>query len=233
MATVGKRRPRRRVSGTAVGKRRAPARRRTTAHRAPARRRVSGTAAVGSTRGRRRRVSGTGAGSMMKQVVPMAVGMGIGVAVQHFALRPLEAKIAAHAPMAAKFFAAGEILLGGYIALKAKKPIMKGVGLGIMAGGVQAGVKQLNLYHESPSVQGVGDYTTVRIPVNGQVRDMLSGIVKNRNGETFTNMVAGTERWGNNEQDRTNMLAGLYGLYDDGMMDESQNYLVPKGISRF
>jgi hypothetical protein len=169
---------------------------------------------------------------MMKQVVPMAVGMGIGVAVQHFALRPLEAKIAAHAPMAAKFFAAGEILLGGYIALKSKKPIIKGIGLGIMAGGVQAGVKQLNLYHESPSVSGIGDYTTVRIPVNGRLRDQLSGIVRDRNGDTYTSMVAGSEAMNNYSQTRTNLLAGIYGLqgmYDDGGQDESQNYLPVKG----
>lgn len=223
-------RPARRVSGTAaVGR----PRRRSSAP-AARRRRVSGTAAVGATHHRRRRVSGTGAGGLMKQVIPMAVGMGVGVGIQHFALRPLEAAIARRAPMAAKFFAVGEILLGGYIALKAKKPMVKGVGLGIMAGGVQAGVKQLNIYHESPAVQGVGDYTTVRIPVNGQVREMLSGIIEDRNGNTYTSMVAGSEYMTREQQSRTNLLAGIYGLqgmFDDGMQDESQDYLPPKGYS--
>ncbi len=243
MAVVGKRRKttRRRVSGTAaVGRRR---RRSTTHHRPPARRRraVSGTSAVGRTHRRRRSVSGTGAKGLMKQVVPMAVGMAAGVAVQHFALRPLEAKIAQKAPMAAKFFAIGEILLGGYVALKAKHPIVKGIGLGIMAGGVQTGVKQLNLYHESPAVQGVGDYTTVRIPVNGQVREMLSGIVRNQNGDTYTSMVAGSDYDGVGDYEmsgrisddrlrRTNLLAGIYGL-DDAMGEvEQDNYLPPKGM---
>lgn len=242
--------PRKRVSGTAaVGRRR---RRSTTSHAAPRRRRrVSGTA-VGSSHHRRRRrsVSGTSATGLMKQVIPMAVGMAAGVGVQHFLLRPIESQIARRMPMAAKFFAVGEVILGGFVALKAKNPIMKGVGLGIMAGGVQAGVKQLNIYHESPSVQGVGDYTTVRIPVNGQVREMLSGIVRDRNGDTYTSLVAGSEMGGYDDEsvgnyddgvggrisddrvDRTNMLAGIYGLYeDDGVGElESDNYLDPKGV---
>lgn len=171
----------------------------------------------------------------------MAVGMAAGVGIQHFALRPLEAKIARSAPMAAKFFAVAEILLGGFIALKVKNPIVKGVGLGIMAGGVQTGVKQLNLYHESPAVQGVGDYTTVRIPVNGQVREMLSGIVRNQNGDTYTSLVAGSDndvmgeyevngRISDYRMRRTDLLAGIYGLGESDMGElEQDNYLPVKG----
>lgn len=234
MATaVGKRR-RRRVSGTAaVGRRRRTRRVSSTRRAAPRRhttRRVSGTAAVGRRR-RRRGVGSTGsASSLVKQVIPMAVGMAAGVAAQHFILRPLEAKIAAHMPMAAKFFAGAEILLGGYVALKAKNPIVRGAGLGIMAGGVQGVTKQFNLYHESPSVQGVGDYTTVRIPVNGTMRDMLSGIIDNRNGDTHTSMIAGAEnRISDERMSRTNMLAGIYGIYEMGD-SEADNYLDPKGM---
>ena len=229
MATVGRRRRRattaskprrrRRVSGTAaVGR----------THR---RRRVSGTAAVGRTRRRRRSVGATG-GSLMKQIVPLAVGMAGGAAAQHFILRPLEKKIAQHAPMAAKFMAVGEIVLGGFVAMKAKNPMMKGVGLGIMAGGVHSGMKQLNLYHESPSVQGVGDYTTVRIPVNGQIRGMLNGIVRDQHGDTYTSLVAGTDEMGSRDTlrnrekfSRTNLLAGLYGIQSG----ENDAYLDPKG----
>jgi hypothetical protein len=167
---------------------------------------------------------------MMKKIVPMAIGMAAGVGAQHFLLRPLEKKIAEKMPMAAKFMAVGEILLGGFVAIKAKNPIMQGVGLGIMAGGVNSGVKQLNLYHESPAVQGVGDYTTVRIPVNGQLRSMLNGIVRDQHGETRTHLVAGAG-WDNYSQSRTNLLAGIYGLGERGYAGDSEadNYLQPKG----
>lgn len=232
-AAVGKRR-RRRVSGTAaVGRRRR--RVSSSTHRAPRRRtrRVSGTAAVGKTHRRRRRsVGSTSATGIIKQVIPMAVGMAGGVALQHFILRPIEAKIARHMPMAAKFFAGAEVLLGGYVALKAKNPLVRGAGLGIMAGGVQGVAKQFNLYHESPAVQGVGDYTTVRIPVNGSMRDMLSGIINNRDGGTHTSMVADTEhRISDENVSRSNLLAGIYGLGDYSVgEDESENYLMPKGM---
>ncbi len=251
MATVGKRR-KRRVSGTtAVGRTRR--RRRvsgtTAVGRTRRRRRVGSTSAVGRTsHRRRRRVGATSAGGLMKQVIPMAVGMAAGVGIQHFVLRPIEAKLAQRVPMAAKFMALGEIVLGGFIALKAKNPIMKGVGLGIMAGGVQTGVKQLNIYHESPSVQGVGDYTTVRVPINGNIRNLLNGIVRHghhghhhhMHDYTRTSLVAGDEymgdsSWAENQRiDRTNLLAGIYGL--DGVGNhsgelEQDNYLEPKGYN--
>ena len=232
MAAVGKRRPRR-VSGTAAVGRRSRTRR-VSSTRAPRRRtrRVSGTAAVGRTGRRRRRVGSTGTSGMVKQIVPMAVGMGAGVGIQHFILRPLEAKIATHSPMAAKFFGAGEIFLGGYMALKAKNPIMKGAGLGIMAGGVQTVSKQFNIYHENPAVSGIGDYTTVRIPV-GELDNMLNGIVMNRNGDTRTSLVAGMDDYSMNGRisdervQRTNLLAGIYGLNSVGA--EEDDYLLPKG----
>lgn len=206
--------------GGAVGKRR--------------RKSVGSTGAVGKTRKGRRRISGTGK-DLMKQVVPMAVGMAAGVGAQHFLLRPLESKIAARFPMAAKFMAAGEIILGGYVALKAKNTIVKGVGLGIMAGGVQTGVKQLNIYHESPAVQGVGDYTTIHIPVNGHLHKMLNGIIDDRHGDTYTSLVAGSrsnykgedQEWQNDRIKRTNLLAGLYGLGEA----EEENFLQVKGAN--
>jgi hypothetical protein len=162
----------------------------------------------------------------MKNIVPMAVGMAGGVAVQHFALRPLEAKIAQSVPMAAKFMAVGEIVLGGYIALTAKNPIMKGIGLGVMAGGVQTGVKQLNIYHESPAVSGTGDYTHLNVPLGYMD---INGIVEGGHSDVRTSLVAGLgaeeENYlqpkmghhGNRPYDyhhmsRTNLLAGIYGL---------------------
>ena len=241
MAAVGKRRKRtarhhaprrRRVSGTAaVGKTRR-------------KRRVSGTAAVGRVHRRRRSVSGTGAKGLMKQVIPMAVGMAAGVGVQHFLLRPLEAKIAERVPMAAKFMAVGEIVLGGFLALKAKNPIMKGVGLGIMAGGVQTGVKQLNIYHENPAVQGVGDYTTIQVPINGQLREMMSGMMEDN--VTKTSLIAGDDmgrhHYGHGhhhhgaftaaELNRQRVLVGIYGLDDVGE-SEADNYLPYKGKQYF
>lgn len=229
MPTVGKThkrsyrksRSRPRVSSTSVGK---------TRKRTHTKRRVSGTAAVGRTtpRKRRRSVGNTG-GSLMKQVVPLAVGMAAGAAAQHFVLRPLEHKIAEKFPQGAKFFALGEVILGGYVALKAKNPIIKGAGLGIMAGGVHSGVKQLNLYRESPSVHGSGDYTTVHVPIDGQVRNMLNGIVKNQHGDTYTSMVAGSGGWDNERMRRTNMLAGIYGLDENGIGNEEDDYLQYKG----
>jgi hypothetical protein len=219
---------RRRVSGTAaVGKTRR-------------KRRVSGTAAVGKTRRKRRSVSGTGAKGLMKQVVPMAVGMAAGVGAQHFLLRPLEAKIAARFPMAAKFMSVGEIILGGFIALKAKNPIIKGAGLGIMAGGVQSGVKQLNIYHENPAVQGVGDYTTIQVPINGQLREMMSGMMENN--VTKTSLIAGDDMgrhhhrhdgFTNAELNRQRVLVGIYGLEDGMGESEADNYLPYKGKQYF
>lgn len=196
------------VRGTTVG---------TTKRR---RRRVSGTGAVGTTRARRRRVSGTGSMSMGKQIFPLAIGMAAGVGVQHFILRPIEQKISEHVPMAAKFMAVGEILIGGAMFLKAKNPIVKGVGLGIMAGGVNTGVKQLNIYHESPAVNGSGDYMHTRIPINGIVMDdhntVHTKLVAGLNDETEMllppKMGVHDRYYDNPHQYRTNLLAGLYGL---------------------
>lgn len=185
------------------------------------RRRVSGTAAVGAVKHRRRRIGATSGAAMGKQIIPLAIGMAAGVGVQHFLLRPIEQKISEHMPMAAKFMAAGEILLGGAMFLKAKNSIVKGVGLGIMAGGVNTAVKQLNIYHESPAVNGSGDYMHTRIPING--------IVMNDHNSVDTKLVAGlsdemdqvlppkvgvhNRYYDNPHQGRTNLLAGVYGLY--------------------
>jgi len=152
----------------------------------------------------------------------MAVGMGIGVIGTHYILRPLENKIASHAPMAAKFMNLGEILLGGYMAMKAKSPIMKGVGLGVMAGGVFGGLKQVNIYHESPA--GMGDYAETMIPLDGQLQRQINGVIRDSEKPTYSSLVAGSNNGIGQTQDlyRSYLLAGT----ND---DEYGEYLPPKG----
>jgi len=164
-------------------------------------RHVSGTAAVGTTsvgRTRKRRVSGTAAvgktrrkrgvsrgylgntGSQIVQVVKMGAGMAGGIALTHFVLRPIENKLAQNYPGVGKFMAGAEVLLGGLMALKARNPIVKSVGVGIMAGGVYGVMKQFHIHHESPSVSGVGEYTHTEIPVSNTVSGMLGNMHRKR-----------------------------------------------------
>jgi hypothetical protein len=164
---------------------------------------------------------------LTKQIIPLAGGMLLGYGAQHFILRPLEKHIAARSPMLGKYMGGLEILIGGLIAIKGKGAIVKGAGLGIMAGGVQVVTKQLNIYHENPAITGIGDYTTVQMPVNGEIRSMIGSILDNGN-PARTNLIAGTgrdDRWGMNDRDsRTNLLAGIYGLNGK----EEDNLLYPK-----
>lgn len=192
---------------------------------APRKRRVSGTtAAVGKTR---RRVSGTTAavgrsthrrrtvgrgflgntGSQVMQVAKMGAGMAAGMALTHFVLRPIEAKIAAKYPMAGKGMAAAEVLLGGFMALKSKNAIVKSVGVGIMAGGAHGLLKQFNIHHESPAVSGIGEFTNVTIPVSGSVAGMLAGMGVQRRmiPNSNSHLVAG-----NNNYDMHNDLYKSY-----------------------
>jgi hypothetical protein len=164
----------RRMSGTSVG--------RLSVGKVRKRRRVSGTA-VGSAGvgGRRRSVSRGflgGTGGKLKQIAVMGAGMAGGIALTHFVLRPIENKLAQQAPWAGKFMAGAEVLLGGFMALKARSPFIKSIGVGIMAGGTFGVLKQFNVHVESPSVSGVGEYTHMEIPLTNRVAGMIGNMEK-------------------------------------------------------
>lgn len=154
---VSKTKHRRRVSGTAVGTTAAVGRvTRRKHHHSPG---IMGTSKIN-------------AGSL-KSVAVVAAGMAGGFAAVHFGLRPLELKISRRYPMAAKFMAGAEILVGGVLVMKAKHPFVKAIGSGIMAAGVGGLLKQFNVHVETPAVSGVGEFTHVEIPVSGS--DYMNG----------------------------------------------------------
>lgn len=147
----------------------------------------------------------------LKQIAWMAVGVGAGAAITHVILRPVEAKLVTKWPILGKFIGAGEIFLGGFIALKAKKPFMKSLGVGILAGGVDQVFKQVNIYKHIP---GMGDMSEIRVPISGPLDDMISGILNSNTRNIYTAQVAGsnyTASVANSaqvEQDFTKVVAG-------------------------
>lgn len=175
---------RRRTVVKVVGKRRT--------HHAPPKKRkrrisgVSGVGAVGRTKtGTRRKTKkrgflGSTHGNNLKSIGVMAVGVAVGAGITHIILRPVEKKLTEKWPMIGKFIAAGEVFLGGVIALKGKSNFTKSLGVGILAGGVHGLMKQANIYKHIPGISGPGDddYTTVKIPINGMedVQRMVAGV---------------------------------------------------------
>jgi len=156
------------------------------------RRRVSG---IGSTTHRRHRRRSVGAtGGTLQNIGTLAIGMVGGALATHFALRPLENKLTAHYPQAGKIMGAVEILIGGFVAMKGKRPIIKGIGLGIMAGGVNTVMHQFNLGMASPAISGMDSgYQNIRIPISGSMTNLISGVFKDDNGRTAnTSFVAGS-----------------------------------------
>ena len=105
-------------------------------HKKPSvRRKVSGLTTTKKRTVKRRSVSGVISKQMGKEILFMAGGMIVAGIVKSKLLNPIEAKLG---NTNAKLIAGGEAVVGGVFALKSKSPFMKGVGLGIMAGGVMS-----------------------------------------------------------------------------------------------
>lgn len=197
MAAIGRRRSsRRRVGTTAVGRTRR--RRRsvgsTSIGRTHRRRRRSVGSSIGRTR-RRRRIGATGGGSTVKQVGMMAVGVAGGALLTHMALRPLEQHVVSRFPMAAKFMGAAEVLIGGYIALKAKNGLIKGVGWGVLGGGVHTMMHQFNIGKENPAIHGSDTYTPV--PISGGLEARMTRMINTSRSGLVAGVLNGTDRTSN------------------------------------
>lgn len=172
--------------------------------------------AVGATKSRtKRRRRGVGATGGIKMgtitnIAMMAAGIAGGALATHYLLRPVENYVISKAPGAVKFIGAAEILVGGMIALRAKKSIVKAVGLGIMANGTATVMKQLNI---SKGISGIDDsgFDTIRIPVNGTegIGDTIGGIIRDDRRMIHTPIVAGTFNPRTAVLDSTPMVAGL------------------------
>jgi hypothetical protein len=111
-------------------------------HKKPAakHRRVNGVTTTKKRTVKRRQVSGVMSKQMGKELLYMGAGMVVAGLVKSKVLNPLERKLTGVNP---KMIAAGEVLVGGVFALKSKNNFMKGVGLGVMAGGVMSLSAQL------------------------------------------------------------------------------------------
>ena len=184
------------------------------------RRKVSGS--IGRTHhskpGKRRRgVGATKHGGTLQNIGVLALGMVGGAMATHFALRPLENKLTARYPQAGKMMGAAEILIGGFIAFKSNKPLIKGIGLGVMAGGVNTVMHQFNLGTSNPAISGMDDgYQNIRIPISGSMTNLISGVIENSERVPNTNYVAGSD--------------DLYRNYImNGISGEDENYLPPIG----
>jgi len=156
------------------------------------RRRVSGSIGATHHRTPRRRSVGATKGGTLKNIGVLAIGMVGGAMGTHFLLRPLENKLTAQYPKAGKIMGAAEILIGGFIAMKSSKPIIKGIGLGIMAGGVNTVMHQFNLGTSNPAISGMDNgYQNIRIPISGSMTNLISGVI-NREPVPNTSYVAGS-----------------------------------------
>lgn len=174
-----------------------------THHKAPAKRRKKKHGFLGST-----------SGSSLGKIAWMAVGVGVGAGLTHVILRPVEAKLMTRWPMIGKFLGAGEIFLGGYIAMKAKSEFVKSVGVGILAGGVHGVMKQVNIYKHIPTVSG-SEMSEVRIPISGPLDDAIAGILNDSRRNVYTEAVAGSKYTSvvsntRNDIDFTKVVAGEF-----------------------
>jgi hypothetical protein len=174
---------------------------------------VSGT----TSKHRRKKKGFLGATSRvgLKEIAFMAVGVGTGAAITHIILRPVEKKLTDKWPMIGKFIAAGEVFLGGMIALKASKNFTKSLGVGILAGGVHGLMKQVGVYKEIPKLEhfisGTNDeYSEIRVPISGSMNldRMLAGILEDSRRDVYTKTVAGLNHTNVVNGNHTNIVAG-------------------------
>lgn len=194
-----------------------------------------GSTGIGKTRKTRRKKHGflgsTG-GSKLMQVAEMAVGVGIGAAATHMVLRPMEHKISQKFPWAGKLMGAGEIVLGGLVALKSTKPFIKSIGIGILAGGVHTVMQQTKLGIHSPAVNGLEDMTTLHVPINGDMREMMAGLIENNGNRYVRTPVVGKMGVLNDHNGPT--YTPTVGDPDDSMgtlTEEERDYLYsPRGM---
>ena len=122
----------------------------------------------------------------------MALGVAAGVVATNLVIRPLEAKLLEKWPMLAKYIGIGEILIGGYVALKSKHEIVKGAGIGVLATGVHNTIKHFEIFKQIPGIHGPDDYQTIRIPLNNDMRSQVAGLIDNKR-DIYTNQVAGMD----------------------------------------
>lgn len=159
-------------------------------------RRTSRTVGVTHHRPKRRKKRGflgaTAGTTNLKTIGMMAIGVAAGAGITHVILRPVEKRLTDKWPMVGKFLAAGEIFLGGMVALKGKNNFVKSLGVGILAGGVHGLMKQMNVYQHIPGIHGPGDFTEVNVPISGSFSDMVSGILEDSRRNVYTEAVAGT-----------------------------------------
>lgn len=200
-------------------------------HRKKTRRRVSGVGAIGKTTHRKKRKKqgflGSTHGSNLKQIGVMAVGVAVGAGITHVILRPIEKHLTDKWPMVGNFIAAGEVFLGGVIALKGKSNFTKSLGVGILAGGVHGLMKQANIYKHIPGVSGGGDdWHTIKIPISGadDMQRMVNGILNDGRRNIMTDTVAGSNRTHQvaDTSNRTHLVA-------DTELEDAFSFPMPKG----
>lgn len=159
---------------------------------------VSGTAAVGTTRKKTKKKGFLGASgttmARVEKIASMAMGFGVGAAGTHMILRPLEHKVVGMIPdpkvqaIAAKATPWAEMVLGAGIVWYGKGGWVSNIGWGVFGAGVHGTMKELPFHMHSPAetVNGVGQYVTTRIPMNGTIAGMVAGLIQQPNTYTKT-----------------------------------------------
>lgn len=105
----------------------------------------------------------------------VAMGMAIESIVTNMFIKPLRAKV----PMGAQMFIDPALVIAGYqISVKAKSPVLRGVGLGIMKNGVDGTVTTLRakLGGKIPGLGDMGTYYQLPQPTMGEIPQMLGEI---------------------------------------------------------
>lgn len=173
-------------------------------HHAPKKRKKATVGSTGARRKKKRAVGSMGT-SKIKQIGMMAIGVAVGAGITHIVLRPVEKHLTDKWPMVGKFIAAGEVFLGGMIAIGSKKDFVKSIGVGILAGGVHGLMKQVNVYKDIPKINGVDDFHHMIIPLHPG--NNVSGLIRNSANSVRTSQVAGL-----GDTSRTSRVAGaIYG----------------------
>ena len=191
MAAVGKRSGRKAPKRViVVGKRR--------------KRRVSGTAAVGRTHHRRRaravgkpksrrrrRAVGAlsmGKGSIFHKAFQIVGGVAVGAYGTHYALTPVKNWIANNFPALAPGMKILETALGFYLIVSGKSLFIKAAGAGMVASEKIVAATE----HLIPGISGYNnEYQVIKMPMNREVEGMLSGLLMNNEGPTYTHQVSG------------------------------------------
>ena len=115
-------------------------------------------------------------------------GIGVGAYGAHFVLNPVRNWIANNFPVLAPAVKLMETAAGFYMIVMGKSLFIKAAGAGMIAS--EAIVKATQ--HLIPGIAGYDqDYHMIKLPISGEVENMLAGLLHNSDRPVYTHQVSG------------------------------------------